>query len=165
MLCCLSFVFVCLFVCVHVHYVSPAAIITATLLLSLFLPLFIFLFLSLLSSYHSSPPSLSLLSRSLCSFLCPSLSHPHPDHWSSMRADFKYLKEYLGWLYYQYLLITGIYVLEPWEQSIFNSVLFSSMAMVIYTSYVFVPVHVCLALKFFCGICGEQPESTMALIN
>nr|XP_029535874.1 serine palmitoyltransferase small subunit B-like [Oncorhynchus nerka] len=83
-----------------------------------------------------------------------------------MRMDFKYPKEYLGWLYYQYLLITGIYsalyVLEPWEQSIFNSVLFSSMAMVIYTPYVFVPVHVRLALKFFCG---EQPESTVALIN
>uniref|UniRef100_A0A8K9XZH4 Serine palmitoyltransferase small subunit B n=1 Tax=Oncorhynchus mykiss TaxID=8022 RepID=A0A8K9XZH4_ONCMY len=56
--------------------------------------------------------------------------------------DFKYPNEYLGWLYYQYLLITGIYVLEPWEQSIFNSVLFSSMAMVIYTPYVFVPVHI-----------------------
>uniref|UniRef100_A0A8C7D9I9 Serine palmitoyltransferase small subunit B n=1 Tax=Oncorhynchus kisutch TaxID=8019 RepID=A0A8C7D9I9_ONCKI len=70
-----------------------------------------------------------------------------------------------GWLYYQYLLITGIYVLEPWEQSIFNSVFFSSVAMVIYTSYAFVPVHVRLALKFFSGICGEQPESTMALIN
>ncbi|XP_055736989.1 serine palmitoyltransferase small subunit B-like [Salvelinus fontinalis] len=82
-----------------------------------------------------------------------------------MRMDFKYLKEYLGWLYYQYLLITGIYVLEPWEQSIFNSVLFSSMAMVIYTSYTFVPVHVRLAHKFFSGICGEQPESTMALIK
>ncbi|XP_070292945.1 serine palmitoyltransferase small subunit B-like [Salvelinus sp. IW2-2015] len=79
-----------------------------------------------------------------------------------MRMDFQYLKEYLGWLYYQYLLITGIYVLEPWEQSIFNSVLFSSMTMVIYTSYVFVPVHVRLAHNFFCG---KQPESTMALIN
>ena len=70
--------------------------------------------------------------------------------------DFKYPNEYLGWLYYQYLLITGIYVLEPWEQSIFNSVLFSSMAMVIYTPYVFVPVHVRLAIKLFCG---EQPET------
>ncbi|XP_064838796.1 serine palmitoyltransferase small subunit B [Oncorhynchus masou masou] len=79
-----------------------------------------------------------------------------------MRMDFIYLKEYLGWLYYQYLLITGIYVLEPWEQSIFNSIFFSSVAMVIYTSYAFLPVHVHLALKFFCG---EQPESTMALIN
>ncbi|XP_012989245.1 serine palmitoyltransferase small subunit B [Esox lucius] len=79
--------------------------------------------------------------------------------------DFKNVKEYLGWLYYQYLLITSIYVLEPWEQSIFNSVLFSILAMVVYTSYMVVPVHVHLALEVFSGICGEQPESTMALMN
>lgn len=151
----------CVCLCDYAHYVSPAAIITA-ILLSLFLPLC--LCLCLLSPIFLSLPIPSLY-LSLCSFLCPSLSYPHPDHWSSMRMDFKYLKEYLGWLYYQYLLITGIYVLEPWEKSIFNSVLFSSMAMVIYASYAFVPVHVRLALKFFSGICGEQPERTMALIN
>ncbi|XP_072314517.1 serine palmitoyltransferase small subunit B [Eucyclogobius newberryi] len=78
---------------------------------------------------------------------------------------FKHLREYLAWLYYQYLLITGIYVLEPWEKSIFNSVLFFAIAMVIYTSYVFVPIHVRLALEFFSGIIGGQPESTMALMN
>ncbi|XP_061829228.1 serine palmitoyltransferase small subunit B-like [Nerophis lumbriciformis] len=79
--------------------------------------------------------------------------------------NLKNLREYLARLYYQYLLITAIYVLEPWEQSIFNSVLLSAVAMVIYTSYVFVPIHLCLALKFFSGVCGGQPESTMALIN
>lgn len=78
---------------------------------------------------------------------------------------FKNFREYLGWLYYQYLLITGIYVLESWEKSIFNSILFSAIAMVIYTSYVFVPIHVCLAWQFFSGIFGGQPESTMALMN
>ncbi|XP_061915880.1 serine palmitoyltransferase small subunit B isoform X2 [Entelurus aequoreus] len=79
--------------------------------------------------------------------------------------NLKNLQEYLARLYYQYLLITSIYVLEPWEQSIFNSVLLSAVAMVIYTSYVFVPIHVSLALKFFSGVCGGQPESTMTLIN
>uniref|UniRef100_A0A3P8UH96 Serine palmitoyltransferase small subunit B n=1 Tax=Amphiprion percula TaxID=161767 RepID=A0A3P8UH96_AMPPE len=79
--------------------------------------------------------------------------------------NFKNLREYLAWLYYQYLLITGIYVLEPWEKSIFNSILFSAIAMVIYTSYVFIPIHVRLALEFFSGIFGGQPESTMALMN
>ncbi|KAJ8388651.1 hypothetical protein AAFF_G00130600 [Aldrovandia affinis] len=79
--------------------------------------------------------------------------------------DVKNLKEYLCWLYYQYLLITSIYVLEPWEQSIFNTVLFTMVAMVIYTSYVFVPIHVRLALEFFSGLCGGQQESTVALIN
>lgn len=79
--------------------------------------------------------------------------------------NIKNLREYMAWLYYQYLLITGIYVLEPWEKSIFNSVLFSAIAMVIYTSYVFVPIHVQLALEFFSGIFGGQPESTMTLMN
>ncbi|XP_061537739.1 serine palmitoyltransferase small subunit B [Phycodurus eques] len=79
--------------------------------------------------------------------------------------NFKNLREYLAWLYYQYLLITGIYVLEPWEKSIFNSVLFSAVAMAIYTSYVFVPIHVRLALEFLSGISGGQPESAMALMN
>lgn len=81
------------------------------------------------------------------------------------KMNFKNFREYLAWLYYQYLLITGIYVLEPWEKSIFNSILFSAIAMVIYTSYVFVPIHVRLALEFFSGIFGGQPESTMALMN
>ncbi|XP_040049628.1 serine palmitoyltransferase small subunit B [Gasterosteus aculeatus] len=79
--------------------------------------------------------------------------------------NFKNIWEYLAWLYYQYLLITGIYVLEPWEKSIFNSVLFSVIAMVIYTSYVFVPIHVRLALEFFSGIFWGQPESAMALMS
>ncbi|KAJ8368785.1 hypothetical protein SKAU_G00088130 [Synaphobranchus kaupii] len=83
----------------------------------------------------------------------------------SCGMDMKNLKEYLGWLYYQYLLVTGIYVLEPWEQSIFNTVLFTMVAMVIYTSYVFVPIHVRLALVFFSGLCEGQEESTVALIN
>lgn len=81
------------------------------------------------------------------------------------KMSFKSLREYLAWLYYQYLLITGIYVLEPWEKSIFNSVLFSAIAMVIYTSYVFVPIHLRLALEFFSGIFGDQPKSIMALMN
>lgn len=79
--------------------------------------------------------------------------------------SFKSLREYLCWLYYQYLLITGIYVLEPWEKSIFNSVLFSAIAMVIYTSYIFVPIHLRLALEFFSGVLGDQRQSTMALMN
>lgn len=91
----------------------------------------------------------------------PLLSYLHP----ACRMSFKNMREYLAWLYYQYLLITGIYVLEPWEKSIFNSVFFSAIAMVIYTSYVFVPIHVRLALEFFSGIFGGQPASTVALMN
>ncbi|XP_051521197.1 serine palmitoyltransferase small subunit B [Myxocyprinus asiaticus] len=79
--------------------------------------------------------------------------------------DMKSMKEYVCWLYYQYLLISGIYVLEPWEQSIFNTVLFTMLTMVFYTSYVFVPIHMRLALEFFLGLVGGQPESAVALMN
>ncbi|KAM4040785.1 serine palmitoyltransferase small subunit B [Anomaloglossus baeobatrachus] len=75
--------------------------------------------------------------------------------------DVKHIKDYLSWLYYQYLLITCSYVLEPWEQSIFNTVLLTAIAMMIYSSYVFIPIHVCLAVEFFSGIFGGQHESTM----
>ncbi|XP_046732168.1 serine palmitoyltransferase small subunit B isoform X1 [Silurus meridionalis] len=103
----------------------------------------------------------------VCVFTCEGLAECQPafgkDQTKSM--DVKNMREYMGWLYYQYLLITGIYVLEPWEKSIFNTVLFTMVAMVVYTSYVFVPIHVRLALEFFSGLCGEQPESTVALMS
>ncbi|CAL8353534.1 unnamed protein product [Lota lota] len=73
--------------------------------------------------------------------------------------------ENLAWLYFQYLLVTGLYVLEPWEKSIFNSVLLSVAAMAGYTSYVFVPVHLRLALRFFSDVFGGQAESAVALVS
>ncbi|XP_041063955.1 serine palmitoyltransferase small subunit B isoform X1 [Carcharodon carcharias] len=79
--------------------------------------------------------------------------------------DVKGVKETLSWLYYQYLLVTCSYVLEPWEQTVFNSVLFIIMAMVLYTAYVFIPIHVRLALEFFSGLAAGQPESTVAIMT
>ncbi|KAM9315609.1 serine palmitoyltransferase small subunit B [Gastrophryne carolinensis] len=77
----------------------------------------------------------------------------------------KHIKDYLSWLYYQYLLITCSYVLEPWEKTIFNTILLTAIAMVIYSSYIFIPIHVRLAMEFFSGICGGQHESTVALMS
>ncbi|XP_039612644.1 serine palmitoyltransferase small subunit B isoform X2 [Polypterus senegalus] len=79
--------------------------------------------------------------------------------------DVKRFKEYISWLYYQYLLVTCSYVLEPWEQSIFNTVLLTVVAMVVYTAYVFIPIHIRLALEFFSSLCGGQHESTVAIIS
>lgn len=79
--------------------------------------------------------------------------------------DMKGLKDTLAWLYYQYLLITCSYVLEPWEQTIFNSFLLIIVAMVLYTSYVFIPIHICLALEFFSGLGGGQTESRIAIMT
>ncbi|MBN3280952.1 SPTSB palmitoyltransferase, partial [Polyodon spathula] len=88
---------------------------------------------------------------------------PCASHCNSM--DVKGLKEYLSWLYYQYLLVTCSYVLEPWEQSIFNTLLFTMVTMVVYTAYVFIPIHTRLALEFFSGLFGGQHESTAAFMS
>ncbi|XP_060059268.1 serine palmitoyltransferase small subunit B isoform X1 [Erinaceus europaeus] len=68
--------------------------------------------------------------------------------------DFRHVKNYLSWLYYQYQIISCCAVLEPWEQSMFNTILLTIFAMVVYTAYVFIPIHVRLAWEFFSKICG-----------
>ncbi|XP_056355195.1 serine palmitoyltransferase small subunit B [Oenanthe melanoleuca] len=75
--------------------------------------------------------------------------------------DVRRVKDYLYWLYYQYQLVTCSYVLEPWEQSMFHTITVTVLAMVVYTAYVFVPIHVRLALQFFSQIFGPQPESAV----
>ncbi|OZC09397.1 autophagy protein Apg12 [Onchocerca flexuosa] len=40
-----------------------------------------------------------------------------------------------SWYYRQYCLVTGLYMLEPWERSLFNCLLFSVCALVICLSY------------------------------
>ncbi|XP_015262733.1 PREDICTED: serine palmitoyltransferase small subunit B isoform X2 [Gekko japonicus] len=79
--------------------------------------------------------------------------------------DLKRVKDYIYWLYYQYLLISCSYVLEPWEQSMFNTVIITVVGMVVYTAYVFIPIHVRLAFEFFSQMFGSQPESTASLMN
>uniref|UniRef100_A0A8C3J7W8 Serine palmitoyltransferase small subunit B n=6 Tax=Neoaves TaxID=3078114 RepID=A0A8C3J7W8_9CHAR len=82
-----------------------------------------------------------------------------------LKMDIKRVKDYIYWLYYQYLLITCSYVLEPWEQSMFHTIIVTVFAMVVYTAYVFVPIHVRLAFEFFSQIFGGQPESTVSIVN
>ncbi|XP_008838443.2 serine palmitoyltransferase small subunit B isoform X1 [Nannospalax galili] len=71
-----------------------------------------------------------------------------------LTMDFKRVKEYFAWLYYQYQIITCCAVMEPWEQSMFNTILLTIVAMVVYTAYVFIPIHIRLAWEFFSKICG-----------
>lgn len=68
--------------------------------------------------------------------------------------DFKRVKDYFSWLYYQYQIISCCAVLEPWEQSMFNTILLTIFAMVVYTAYVFIPIHIRLAWEFFSKMCG-----------
>ncbi|XP_064809483.1 serine palmitoyltransferase small subunit A [Oncorhynchus masou masou] len=55
----------------------------------------------------------------------------------------------ISWLYYQYILVTALYMLEPWERAIFNSILISVAAMAVYTGYVFMPQHIMAILQYF----------------
>lgn len=55
----------------------------------------------------------------------------------------------MSWLYYQYLLVTALYMLEPWERTIFNSLLISIVGMAVYTGYVFMPQHIMAILHYF----------------
>ncbi|XP_030312158.1 serine palmitoyltransferase small subunit B isoform X1 [Calypte anna] len=89
-------------------------------------------------------------------------SPPSPQ---KLKMDVKQVKDYLYWLYYQYLLITCSYVLEPWEQSMFHTITVTVFAMVVYTAYVFVPIHLRLAFQFFSQIFGGQPGSTVSIMN
>ncbi|XP_074852961.1 serine palmitoyltransferase small subunit A [Carettochelys insculpta] len=55
----------------------------------------------------------------------------------------------VSWLYYQYLLVTALYMLEPWERTVFNSMLISVVGMALYTGYVFMPQHIMAILHYF----------------
>lgn len=67
--------------------------------------------------------------------------------------EFRRVKDYVSWLYYQYQIISCCAVLEPWERSMFNTILLTIFAMVVYTAYVFIPIHIRLAWEFFSKIC------------
>jgi len=45
----------------------------------------------------------------------------------------------LEYMYLQYLLMTAIYMLEPWEQKLINSILIGLLAMIFYTGFIFLP--------------------------
>lgn len=48
---------------------------------------------------------------------------------------------YIGWLYFIYCLLTGLYMIDAWERMIFNSVLMLVISMCVYTTYIFLPGH------------------------
>lgn len=56
---------------------------------------------------------------------------------------------HMSWLYYQYLLVTALYMLEPWERTVFNSMLVSIVGMALYTGYIFMPQHILAILHYF----------------
>uniref|UniRef100_A0A914UWV7 Uncharacterized protein n=1 Tax=Plectus sambesii TaxID=2011161 RepID=A0A914UWV7_9BILA len=48
--------------------------------------------------------------------------------------------DYISWLYLQYCLITGLYMLEPWERAIFNAFVIGLVSIIAFIVYAFVPL-------------------------
>lgn len=49
--------------------------------------------------------------------------------------------ECFKWLYLQYLLNTALYMLEPYEIRIFNSILLTMLTICFYSTYLFFPAR------------------------
>jgi len=61
--------------------------------------------------------------------------------------------------YYQYILVTALYMLEAWERKVFNCFLTIFFAMASYTAYVFLPGHI-IMLGHFCEYVIKGLSST-----
>lgn len=52
-------------------------------------------------------------------------------------------------MYFLYEVHTALYMLEPWEKKLFNTVLLAIIAMSTYTTYVFLPQYTRSVLTYF----------------
>jgi hypothetical protein len=50
---------------------------------------------------------------------------------------FKRIKNYISWLYMQYLLNTALYMLEPFEVRVFNFLALFLLVFIFYSAYIF----------------------------
>uniref|UniRef100_A0A8C5RG51 Serine palmitoyltransferase small subunit B n=1 Tax=Laticauda laticaudata TaxID=8630 RepID=A0A8C5RG51_LATLA len=78
--------------------------------------------------------------------------------------DYRKIKNYFYWLYFQYLMVTCGNDFEHWEQIVIHIVATTTFTMLAYTAYVFIPIHLHLAYQFFlqflikywCGYCNSK---------
>uniref|UniRef100_A0A0L8GYH9 Serine palmitoyltransferase small subunit A n=1 Tax=Octopus bimaculoides TaxID=37653 RepID=A0A0L8GYH9_OCTBM len=69
------------------------------------------------------------------------------------------IKSIWNWISYWYLrfiLSIGIYMMEPMERWIVNSILVAVFAMSVYTSYVFLPGHFTMLVRFIESFSGSD---------
>ncbi|NXT73566.1 SPTSB palmitoyltransferase, partial [Zapornia atra] len=79
--------------------------------------------------------------------------------------DIKSMKNYLYWLYYQFELITCSYLMEPWEKLLFYTFNITMLVTVLYTAYIFVPVHISTAFQFFLQLFVNHHENTVSIVK
>jgi len=69
-------------------------------------------------------------------------------------AMFQRIREWLSLKNYQYQVTTGIYMLEPWERTIFNATLVTILGMSVYSTYAYLPAYIHNVLVYFGYING-----------
>jgi len=74
------------------------------------------------------------------------------------------VKKWFSFLYVQYEIVTCSDMLEPWERLLINAVIFSSLFLLIFSSYVFLPNYVFNLLWMFV-LTSHQTETGFKQIN
>uniref|UniRef100_A0A8C6NGE5 Serine palmitoyltransferase small subunit B n=1 Tax=Melopsittacus undulatus TaxID=13146 RepID=A0A8C6NGE5_MELUD len=78
--------------------------------------------------------------------------------------DIKNMKNYLYWLFCQFELITCSYLMEPWEKVLFYTFNITMLFMVLYTAYIYVPIHISTAFQFSRILCSKHETTYLVVI-
>jgi len=57
-----------------------------------------------------------------------SISSGETNKTKTIKSSNKSIAQRLDWIYLQYLLTTGLYLVEPWERGLFNSLLIAFLS-------------------------------------
>ncbi|NXE95571.1 SPTSB palmitoyltransferase, partial [Menura novaehollandiae] len=79
--------------------------------------------------------------------------------------DVKRTQDYLYWLFCQFELITCSYLMEPWEKVLFYTFNLAMAALLLYTAYVFVAVHVSSAFQLLWHFPGKPRENALSVVK
>ncbi|XP_078589716.1 serine palmitoyltransferase small subunit A-like [Branchiostoma floridae x Branchiostoma japonicum] len=64
-------------------------------------------------------------------------------------ALFQVVRDWVQLWYYRYLLVTALYMLQPWERHLFHSCLAVVLAMSVYSTSVFFPKYIASILDYY----------------
>lgn len=73
----------------------------------------------------------------------------------------KRISTFCEFWYYQYILLTALYMLESWERKVFNCFLLALLGMASYTMYVFLPGHLVMLGHFFEYLISARDDSAL----
>ncbi|CAH1392756.1 unnamed protein product [Nezara viridula] len=68
---------------------------------------------------------------------------------------FKLLKDYFTYWYFQYELITNIYMFEPWEKFLLHGLLVCIIGLITYSSFVYLPTYLVSLWKSYTDLLSD----------